>query len=49
MCRNKIGCLPVLDGETVVGIITDSDILRAVAHTTREIAMPKALLSQGDQ
>lgn len=49
MCRSKIGCLRVLDGETVVGIITESDILRAVADTTREIAMPEALLSHGDQ
>jgi acetoin utilization protein AcuB len=31
MVRNKIGCLPVLDGEALVGIITESDILRAVA------------------
>lgn len=33
MLRNKIGCLPVLDGETLVGIITQSDILRAVASS----------------
>lgn len=32
MVRNKIGCLPVLEGETVVGIITESDVLRAVAE-----------------
>jgi acetoin utilization protein AcuB len=32
MYRNKIGCLPVLDEEALVGIITESDILRAVAE-----------------
>ncbi|MFQ5802551.1 MAG: CBS domain-containing protein [Candidatus Methylomirabilales bacterium] len=32
MVRNKIGCLPVLDGEALVGMITESDILRAVAN-----------------
>ena len=29
MVRNKIGCLPVLEWEMVVGITTESDILRA--------------------
>ena len=27
MVRNKIGCLPVLEGEAVIGIITDTDLL----------------------
>lgn len=31
MVRNKIGCLVVLKEEALVGIITESDILRAVA------------------
>jgi acetoin utilization protein AcuB len=38
MCRNKIGCLPVLDEEALVGIITESDILRAVAEDEEETA-----------
>ncbi|MFB3143348.1 MAG: CBS domain-containing protein [Candidatus Methylomirabilales bacterium] len=29
MVRNNIGCLPVLEWEMVVGITTESDILRA--------------------
>jgi acetoin utilization protein AcuB len=32
MVRNQIGCLPVLEGEALVGVITASDILRAVAE-----------------
>ena len=28
--RNKLGCLPVLDGDSLVGIITVSDMLRAL-------------------
>lgn len=42
MCRNKIGCLPVLDEEALVGIIAESDILRAVAEEEREMAFPGA-------
>jgi CBS domain-containing protein len=30
MLENKIGCLPVVDGGRLVGIITDSDIFRVV-------------------
>ncbi len=47
MCRNKIGCLPVLDEEALVGIITESDILRAVAEEAGEMAVPEAPRSQG--
>lgn len=30
---HKIGALPVLDGRQLVGIMTESDIVRAFAHT----------------
>jgi acetoin utilization protein AcuB len=33
MLEHKIGALPVLDGEHVVGILTETDILRAFART----------------
>ncbi len=46
MYRNKIGCLPVLDAEKLVGIITESDILRAVAEKKGEAAMPEGPLWQ---
>lgn len=32
MLTRKIACLPVLDGEDLVGIITESDIFRMVVH-----------------
>jgi CBS domain-containing protein len=31
MRRDKVGCLPVLDGPRVVGMITEIDILRSIA------------------
>lgn len=40
MIRNKIGCLPVLEGEALVGIITESDILRAVADKQALFEVP---------
>jgi acetoin utilization protein AcuB len=30
MVENKIGCLPVMDGESLVGIITETDIFKAM-------------------
>jgi CBS domain-containing protein len=30
MVEHKIGCLPVIDGHTLVGIVTETDILRYV-------------------
>lgn len=46
MVRNKIGCLPVLDGEALVGMITESDILRAVADRQAVFEIP---LSRGKE
>jgi acetoin utilization protein AcuB len=31
MLEKKIGCLPVVQGHTLVGIVTETDLLRYVA------------------
>jgi predicted transcriptional regulator len=36
MAERKIGCLPVLDGELLVGMITETDILRHYAGVPPE-------------
>ena len=33
MAENKIGCLPVVEGEELIGIVTETDVLRWVAET----------------
>jgi CBS domain-containing protein len=33
MVEHKIGCLPVVEGSTLVGIVTETDILRAVVSS----------------
>ena len=38
MIDHKIGALPVLDGDDVVGIITETDLLRALADTPEPAA-----------
>jgi CBS domain-containing protein len=35
MLEHKIGALPVLDGEHLVGIVTETDVLRAFARSRR--------------
>jgi acetoin utilization protein AcuB len=35
LLQHKIGCLPVVDHGTLVGIVTDIDCLRAFLHTIR--------------
>jgi len=32
MLEHKVGALPVLDGEVLIGILTETDILRAFAR-----------------
>src|SRR5688572_30479343 len=32
LCTHRIGCLPVLEGEKLVGILTEADLLRAFAE-----------------
>ncbi len=34
MAENKIGCLPVVDGERLLGMVTETDVLRYVAGMT---------------
>jgi len=36
MAERKIGCLPVLDGDTLVGLLTETDILRHFAGVPPE-------------
>jgi CBS domain-containing protein len=31
MAEKKIGCLPVVDGDHLLGMVTENDVLRAVA------------------
>jgi acetoin utilization protein AcuB len=31
MAEHKIGCLPVLEGEELLGIVTETDVLRCFA------------------
>jgi CBS-domain-containing membrane protein len=31
MCREKVGCLPVVEGSHVVGMLTEIDVLRHIA------------------
>jgi acetoin utilization protein AcuB len=38
MLDHKIGALPVLDGERVVGIITETDVLRAFVESPDPVA-----------
>jgi CBS domain-containing membrane protein len=38
MVERKIGCLPVLEGERLVGILTESDFARIVAGLRRPVA-----------
>ena len=36
MVGRKIGCLPVVDGDRVVGIITETDLLRRIVLIEEE-------------
>jgi acetoin utilization protein AcuB len=40
MVDHKIGALPVLDGERLVGIITETDVLRAFVGSSETVAEP---------
>ncbi|NBX69443.1 MAG: CBS domain-containing protein [Proteobacteria bacterium] len=37
MMENKFGCIPVCDGTHLVGILTESDFVRYVVSTEREL------------
>jgi CBS domain-containing protein len=36
MAEKKIGCLPVLEGETLVGMLTETDVLRYFAEISSD-------------
>ena len=38
MLEHKIGALPVVDGERVIGILTETDILRAFVKSAGQVA-----------
>jgi len=40
MAENKIGCLPVVTGEELIGIVTETDVLRWVAEGDEQHARP---------
>ena len=37
MAEKKIGCLPVLEGEDLIGMLTETDVLRFVAGMGPEL------------
>ncbi len=45
MLEQKIGCLPVVDGDRLVGLISESDCLRYLEHVL-EIADAKGILPE---
>ena len=42
--KHKIGCLPVLDGETLVGIITDTDFVAVAINLLEQIEETEPVL-----
>jgi CBS domain-containing protein len=40
MIKNKIGALPVVKGEKLVGIVTETDLLRAYVRLARRARSP---------
>ena len=50
MAEQKIGCLPVLDGENLVGLLTETDLLRyfaGVSGPPRRVAARRARTPSG--
>lgn len=45
LLERKIGCLPVMDGERLVGLVSESDCLRFLAHLL-DISATKARLPE---
>ncbi len=43
LTSRQIGCLPVMEGETLVGIVTEMDLLRAYVKLARQDESPKHL------
>jgi CBS domain-containing protein len=45
MAENKIGCLPVVEDEELVGLVTETDVLRWVAENDDDAARPEPVAS----
>jgi CBS domain-containing protein len=43
MFENKLGCLPVVEGSRLVGILTEGDFVRSVAQEEEKRARPRAV------
>jgi CBS domain-containing protein len=41
MLNHRVGCLPVVDGGELVGVITTSDVLRSIADPACALAPPR--------
>ncbi len=51
LLRHRVGCLPVLEDGMLVGIVTTSDLLRALADpaaSTPGVALPKAVARRSE-
>jgi CBS domain-containing protein len=49
LLEHRVGCLPVLDGATLVGIVTTSDLLRAMAGSSQELEAPGGTAAIGER
>jgi CBS domain-containing protein len=47
LLEHRVGCLPVLDGATLVGIVTTSDLLRAMAGPSQGTDVPGGTAATG--
>jgi CBS domain-containing protein len=45
MLERRIGCLPVVDGDEVVGLLSETDCLRHLAHVL-DIAAAKGAMGE---
>jgi acetoin utilization protein AcuB len=43
LLEHRVGCLPVMEGGRLVGIVTTSDLLRAIAGPPERVADPRAV------
>ena len=48
MLENKIGCLPVVDGDQLVGLLSETDCLRLLARFLRSNASPTDVSKCGE-
>ena len=48
LIANKIGCLPVMDGEELIGILTESDFVRYVLEEEIEAAEERIVVPRNN-